>query len=149
VFLPGVGEIRAAQRQLLGARLTGPPVAVLPLHGMLGPAEQDEALRPQPGPCQTLYPELNPQPATTCASSDARVIRMELYVPDACLTAEQISLRPPHIYVSTAEVDQTFCGNPRPLPSMTSTVSAVSLQSYGLGFGWCPLTAHSWWTKCH
>ena len=49
VFLPGVGEIRAAQRQLLGARLPGPPVAVLPLHGMLGPAEQDEALRPHPG----------------------------------------------------------------------------------------------------
>jgi len=56
VFLPGVGEIRAADRQLLGARMPGPPVAVLPLHGMLGPAEQDEALRPQPGPRYTLYP---------------------------------------------------------------------------------------------
>jgi ATP-dependent helicase HrpB len=49
VFLPGIGDIRSVQRRLLAAKLPGPPVAVLPLHGMLSPAEQDEALRPQHG----------------------------------------------------------------------------------------------------
>jgi ATP-dependent helicase HrpB len=41
-FLPGAGEIRDVQ-----SRLGGLPV--FPLHGSLGSAEQDEALRPAPG----------------------------------------------------------------------------------------------------
>ena len=44
VFVPGVGEIRAAVRALGG--LDG--VDVLPLHGMLPPAAQDRALRAGP-----------------------------------------------------------------------------------------------------
>ena len=49
VFLPGVGEIRAVQRMLAAAALPGPPVRVLPLHGMLSPHEQDEAVQTAPG----------------------------------------------------------------------------------------------------
>ena len=45
VFLPGVGEIRAVERELSG--LPGPDgVVVLPLHGSLPAAEQDAALIP-------------------------------------------------------------------------------------------------------
>ena len=43
-FLPGMGEIRRAE-----AALAGCGVAVLPLHGDLPVAEQDRALRPDPG----------------------------------------------------------------------------------------------------
>ncbi len=43
-FLPGMGDIRRAQ-----AALEGCGAAVLPLHGDLPPAEQDRALRADPG----------------------------------------------------------------------------------------------------
>ena len=46
VFLPGVGEIRGAQRELAGALGPDGP-AVLPLHGSLPAAEQDAALVPR------------------------------------------------------------------------------------------------------
>ncbi|WP_409996712.1 ATP-dependent helicase HrpB [Deinococcus sp. Marseille-Q6407] len=42
-FLPGVGEIRAAQ-----AALSGAPALVLPLYGELSPAEQSRAVLPDP-----------------------------------------------------------------------------------------------------
>ncbi len=45
VFLPGVGEIRRTQ-----AALAGTGTEVLVLHGRLSSAEQDDALRPGPGP---------------------------------------------------------------------------------------------------
>lgn len=46
VFLPGVGEIRRAERELAGALGPDGP-AVLPLHGSLPAAEQDAALVPR------------------------------------------------------------------------------------------------------
>lgn len=48
VFLPGVGEIRGAEREL-GAALGPDGPAVLPLHGSLPAAEQDAALIPRAG----------------------------------------------------------------------------------------------------
>ena len=46
VFLPGVGEIRGAERELVG-RLGPDGPAVMPLHGSLPSAEQDAALVPR------------------------------------------------------------------------------------------------------
>ena len=45
VFLPGVAEIRRAQREC-GAAARAAGVLVLPLHGDLSPAEQDQAVAP-------------------------------------------------------------------------------------------------------
>lgn len=45
VFLPGVGEIRRVQQRLAQCHLH-PDVEVLPLHGRLGQADQERALRP-------------------------------------------------------------------------------------------------------
>ncbi|MFO1070373.1 MAG: ATP-dependent helicase HrpB [Geminicoccaceae bacterium] len=47
VFLPGMAEIRRAERELL-QRWRDRAVDVLPLHGELSRAEQDQAIRPAP-----------------------------------------------------------------------------------------------------
>lgn len=48
VFLPGIAEIRRAERECAAvARAAG--LAILPLHGDLSPAEQDRAIAPSPG----------------------------------------------------------------------------------------------------
>ncbi len=46
VFLPGIGEIRRTEAQLVD--VVGPDVDVFPLAGALTPAEQDAALAPSP-----------------------------------------------------------------------------------------------------
>ena len=46
VFLPGIGEIRRTEAQLID--VVGPDVDVYPLAGALTPSEQDAALRPSP-----------------------------------------------------------------------------------------------------
>ncbi len=48
VFLPGMGEIRAAE-SLLRERLEGTEILVCPLYGDLDSASQDSAIRPDPG----------------------------------------------------------------------------------------------------
>jgi ATP-dependent helicase HrpB len=47
VFMPGKGEIQAALGALAAARL-GERVALIPLHGELGPDDQDRAFQPSP-----------------------------------------------------------------------------------------------------
>ena len=47
VFLPGAGEIRRVEAQLMGASLP-PHVRVRPLHGTMGNADQDAAIAPSP-----------------------------------------------------------------------------------------------------
>ncbi len=90
VFLPGTAEINRAY-EAIQAKAAAQSCAVIPLHGSLSPAEQDQALRPQAGVQRKII--LSTAIAETSLTIegvqivvDAGLSRRPAYEPDSGLT---------------------------------------------------------------
>ncbi len=106
VFLPGQGEItRVAARLVESLGREGQTIDILPLHGGLGPAEQDRAVRPLPSARRKIV--LSTSIAETSLTlEDIRIVidcglaRVPVYEPDVGMTRLET------MRVSRASADQ-------------------------------------------
>ncbi|MBY5993648.1 ATP-dependent helicase HrpB [Ferrimonas balearica] len=99
VFLPGMGEIRAAQAQL--AERVGPEVDLCPLYGQLSPAEQDRAVAvPETGRRKVVL-------ATNLAESSLTIDGISVVVDAGYQRRASLNLRTGQTRLELARISQS------------------------------------------